>query len=190
MAARIKLLVLTPDDIRRLEGSIQSLTDMDPKFRPKARPVDYIAGKLSISPKIVQEWVRKARPLSRRTAITNLFWGAYERISDLLVEQIEAAVYTAATTTGGRDQMKAALFLLPRVHAERYGEVPDEETDDDVLSISDVEQEVFDAMNSDELEVLERQRQKVIEAQATTEALLKKVRAQVLAKEIAEDRVH
>jgi hypothetical protein len=189
--ARIKLAVITTADLTKLEGLIQHLSDIqDPRLRPKSSSIDYIAAQLGVSSRVVREWVRNARPMSRRTAITNLFFGAYEKISDLLVEQLESTLWTTATTAGGRDAMKANLFLLERVHPERYGEVPDETDDADVLAISDVEQEVFDAMTADDLEKLERWQQKIVEIQENAQRLIKDKRAKVLAAEIAEDQVH
>jgi hypothetical protein len=189
--ARIKLAVFTEADVTRMEGCIQTLAEADPKFRPKAGPIDYIAAQLGVSRIVVKEWVRNARPISRRTELTNLFWGIYERVAELLVEQLESSVWTTATTTGGRDALKAAMFLLPIAHPEKYGDVSEEHDESDVLNIADVEQEVFDAMTADDLEKLDRWQEKVVEIQENAARLIKEKRAKVLAAETAsEDRVH
>lgn len=182
--------VLTNSDIDKMEGWIQQLVDTDAKFRPKAQAIDYIAQKFGTSARIVREWVKGARPLSRQTAITGRFFCAYERIAELLVEQLESTLWTTATTTGGRDSVKAALYLLPRVHPERYGDVPEEVDDSDVLNIADVEQEVFDAMSVDDLEKLERWQEQIMEVQEKAQMLIKTKRAKVLAAATAEDPVH
>jgi hypothetical protein len=187
--ARVKFIVLTAADVARLEGCIQTLADTDSRYRPKATAVDFIAAQLGVTPRVVREWIRRARPMARRTDITEAFWCVYEKIASLLVESIEAAIYATAATVGGRDQMKAALWLAPRVHPERYGDAVEEDSAD-VLAISDVEQEAFDVMTPEQLLELERAQQQVIDAQARAEAVIKEARAKVLANEINASRVH
>lgn len=188
--ARVKFISLTDADITRLEGCIQTLTGEDARFRPKSSAIDYIAAQLGVSSKVVREWVRRARPMARRTETTNAFFCAYEKIAALLVEQLEVSVWQTATTPGGRDATKAALWLMPRVNPECYGDEDDEDDSSDLLSVSDVPQEVFDAMTPEQLATLDKAQQMVIEAMAMQEAVVKEAQAKVLAAEIAEQNVH
>lgn len=190
LTRRVKLAVLTSADVTKLNGCIQSLTDTEAKYRPKATAVQYIAAQLGVSERTAKEWVRRARPMSRRTTMTHEFFELYETIANLLVESLEGAVWQTAMTAGGRDAMKAAMYLLPRVNEERYGDNVEEPDSDDVLNIADEPQETFDAMTPAQLMELESQQQRVVDAREKTATLILQARQKAMADKILTEQVH
>lgn len=190
MARAKKALTVRDQDIMRLEGLLQELADKEPKDRPKTDTVELVAHHIGVQRKLVQEWVRLARPLADKPGIASRFFDVYDRIADKLSEQLYANVHVMATP-GERDCFKAALWLLKRKHPDRFDDsLQAQETDeeDDVFDTANVPQEVFDAIACDEQrrEYLSELRTTMHRAMEAYETLIKQVQAELLAAELAE----
>lgn len=184
--ARAKALTVRQEDVRRLEGVAQSLADMEPMQRPRAEAVDHIAQQLGVRRRTVQEWIRLIRPMSRRNDTAEAFFSVYEKIANLLSENLETNLWSMVKP-GERDAFRAATWLLPRVNPERFDPATQsvaEADDDDVFDTAGVSQDVFDSMTDDEREMLASYRQTVLDAVDAYELLVRSVQARLMAEEL------
>ena len=184
-----RVLTVKEGDIMRMEGLIAKLSDYEAGDRPKAEAANYVAAQLGVSVRVVKDWIRLARPMTNRSDTAARFFLAYERIADLLSENLNARVWSM-TVPGERDAFKAVTWLLPRVNPERYDSSIQhaEVEEDDVFSTSGVPQEVFDALTDE-------QRSEIAELRATMhacmeryETIIKEAQSSVLAQELAQRR--
>jgi len=156
MAAR-KHITVRHEDILRLEGALQSLREEeDPTKRPKVLTHDFVASKLGIRSSTVRNWVRLARPIARRSENAAAFLNVYDAIGAALGERLVGALFDTATQASGRDQFRAATWLLSRVDPAAFDEAAAEQTEeDDGLDIASQPQEVYDKLTAAELTRLE-----------------------------------
>lgn len=170
MASRRGPRTVVGVDLDRLEGLLQQLRETDAHARPKATTTKLIAEHCGFPEQTVREWVRKIRPLSKRSTTEKHFFDLYDQIAGLLSERCVANIYDLAVPgPSARDAFKANKWLLERLHPDVYDPaVADEsamtEPDDGVLDLSSVPQEIFDAMTPAELERVERLEQQVEDA--------------------------
>lgn len=169
----------------RLEGLAQKLADYQPEDRPKAETVQLIAEHLGISRRIVQDWVRLARPATRRNDTAAAFFSVYERIANLQSENLYARVH-AMSVPGQRDAFKAAMWLLKRIYPDEYDEsIAQAETpEDDVFSTAGISQEVFDALTDEQREEIAALRATMFAAMERYETIMKAAQQSVLAQEL------
>lgn len=180
-----RTLTVRQEDIRRLEGLAQKLVDLQPEDRPKTETARYIAHHLGIRTQVVQEWVRLARPATRRNDTAAAFFSVYERIANLLSENIYARVH-AMSVPGQRDAFKAAMWLLKRIYPDEYDEgvAQAEAPEDDVFSTAGIAQEVFDALTDEERDEIAELRATMFAAMERYEVLMKEAQSRVLAQEL------
>jgi hypothetical protein len=180
-------LTVRQEDIMRLEGLAQKLSDYEPEDRPKAEAAQYIAQHLGISRAIVRDWVRLARPATRRNDTAAAFFSVYERIADLLSENLHARVH-AMSVPGQRDAFKAAMWLLARIWPDEYDPkfAGAEAPDDDVFSTAGISQEVFDALTDEEREAIAGLRATMHECMERYEVLMQQAQARVIAQDLAQ----
>lgn len=185
--ARTRTLTVKQEDIKRLEGLIQKLSDYQPEDRPKAEAARYIAQQLGVRVRIVQDWVRLARPATHRNDTAAAFFSAYERIADLLSEHLDGRIWTM-TVPGQRDAFKAITWLLPRVNPERYdASIRHEDADEeDVFSTSGVPQEVFDALTDEQRDEIAELRSTMYAAMERYETIIKEAQSLLLAQDLAQ----
>ena len=178
-------LTVRDADILRLEGLAQQLSDYEPEFRPKTETVAYIAQHLGVSRNVVKEWVRLVRPMTRRPDTAARFFDVYERIANLLSENIYARVH-AMSVPGQRDAFKAAQWLLKRIYPDEYDPaVADAEvSDDDVFSTAGISQEVFDALTDEQRDEIAELRATMFAAMERYEVIMKAAQQRVLAQQI------
>lgn len=189
MAAKSKALTIREADVLRLEGIAQKLVEMKPADRPKTEAYAYIGQQLGIARSTVRDWVRQIRPMTRRKDTAAAFFDVYERIAELLSENLETRVWDM-TAPGGRDAFRAAAWLLPRVNPERFDPTVQnvETADDDVFSTAGVPQEVFDSMSDERRERIAGYRQKMLELMEAYELELQEAAAELMAQDLAERR--
>lgn len=187
--ARAKVLTVKTADVMRLEGCAQQLVEMDPKDRPKAEAVDYVAQKLGIRRSLVQDWVRLTRPATQRNDTAAAFISVFDHIASLLSEKLYANVWAMAVP-GERDAFKAVQWLLPRVDPGRFdpaAQVQDAD-EEDIFDTSGVSQEVFDRISAsdDYRERLAQIRQAIHDAMEEYETLVRTVQSELMAEDLAE----
>jgi hypothetical protein len=179
-------LTIKDEDIRRLEGLAQSLGDMEARQRPKAEAADYVAQHLGVQRRLVQEWVRLARPASRRNETAERFLCVFDAIARRLSEPLFDSVWSLATA-GDRDAFRAATWLLPKVDPSRFDPAvadAQDDVEDDVFATSGVPQEVFDELTDVERAQIDALRKTVLEASSAYERLLKEAQTRLLQREL------
>jgi hypothetical protein len=185
--SRGKALTVRQEDIMRLEGVAQKLSDLEPAFRPKAEAVDYIAQQLGVRRRVVQDWLRLARPSTHRSDTAAAFMDVASLIGKLLSEHTYAQVFAMARA-GERDGFRAAQWLLPRIDPDRFDPSVSthEANEDDVFSTAGIPQEVFDALTDEQREEIAELRSAMFAAMERYETIIKEAQSSVLAQELAQ----
>lgn len=185
-----KYVTVTPEDLKRLEGQLQKLRDMDAHEIPKELPHDFVAGTLGVKSSTVRQWVRLARPISRRSENAAAFIDVYDQIARALASPVIGAVFTTALNPGGRDSFRAQQWLLPRIDAVTYGDVDESQDEDDGLDIARQPQEVYDQVTAEEWERIEELVTIREQAQKEAEEIFLKAKQRLVSLQIAKHQTH